>query len=81
MLEGANLKLLSVFCNVNGITRTKIIDEILAERTDLDQLTFLCTHGFLQSTKEEIHDAVEGCFTEQLVQTTDRQLLSLRALE
>ena len=64
VLEDANLKLSSVFSNVNGVTCTKIIDEILAGRTDPDYLTSLCTHGRLQSTKEEIHDAVEGCFTE-----------------
>lgn len=80
VLEDANLKLSSVFSNVNGVTCTKIIDEILAGRTDPDYLTSLCTHGRLQSTREEIHDAVEGCFTEHhkfMLQSIRRSISSL----
>lgn len=80
VLEDANLKLSNVFSNVNGVTCTKIIDEILAGRTDPDYLTSLCTHGRLQSTKEEIHDAVEGCFTEHhkfMLQSIRRSISSL----
>ena len=64
VLEDANLKLSSVFSNVNGVTCTKVIDAILDGHTDPDYLTSLCTHGKLQSTKEQIHDAVEGRLTE-----------------
>lgn len=64
VLEDANLKLSSVFSNVSGVTCTKVIDAILDGNTDPDYLTSLCTHGKLQSTKEQIHDAVEGRFTE-----------------
>lgn len=64
VFEDANLKLLSVFSNVNGVTCTRIIDEILKGNTAPDYLAFLCTHGKLQSSKEQIRDAVEGMFTE-----------------
>ena len=64
VLEDANLKLSSVFSNVSGVTCTRVIDAILDGNTDPDYLTSLCTHGKLQSTKEQIHDAVEGRFTE-----------------
>lgn len=64
VLEDANLKLSSVFSNVSGVTCTKVIDAILDGKTDPDHLTSLCTHGRLQSSKEQIRDAVEGRFTE-----------------
>lgn len=64
VFEDANLKFSSVFSNVNGVTCTRIIDEILKGNTDPDYLASLCTHGNLQSSKEQIRDAVEGVFTE-----------------
>ena len=64
ILEDANLKLTSVFSSINGMTCTKIIKAILEGHTDADYLTSLCTNGHLKSSKEEIHDAVEGIFTE-----------------
>ena len=64
VLEDANLKLSCVFSNVSGVTCTKVIDAILDGKTDPDYLTSLCTHGRLQSSKEQIRDAVEGRFTE-----------------
>ena len=64
VFEDANLKLSSVFSNVNGVTCTRIIDEILKGNTDPDYLASLCTHGKLKSSKEQIRDAVEGVFTE-----------------
>ena len=63
VFEDANLKLSSVFSSITGATCTKVIDAILEGNTDPDYLTSLCTHGKLKSSKEEIHDAVEGCFT------------------
>ena len=64
VFEDANLKLSSVFSNLNGVTCTRIIDEILKGNTDPDYLASLCTHGKLKSSKEQIRDAVEGVFTE-----------------
>ena len=64
VVEDANLKFSSVFSNVNGVTCTRIIDEILKGNTDPDYLASLCTHGKLKSSKEQIRDAVEGVFTE-----------------
>lgn len=40
----------------------------------------MCTHRRLQSTKEQIHDAVEGCFTEHhkfMLKTIRRSISSL----
>ena len=51
VFEDANLKLSSVFSNLNGVTCTRIIDEILKGNTDPDYLASLCTHSKLQSSK------------------------------
>lgn len=64
ILEDANLKLSSVFSSVSGKTCTAVINAILGGHTDADYLTSLCTDKRLKSTHEEIHDAVEGIFTE-----------------
>ena len=63
IFEDANLKLSSVFSDINGVTCTKVIDAILAGSTDPDFLASLCTHKRLKSTQAEIRDAVEGNFT------------------
>lgn len=64
IFEDANLKLSSVFSSIRGKTCTKVIDAVIAGETDPEKLAALCTHGKLKHTREEIQEAVEGCFTD-----------------
>ena len=64
IFEDANLKLSSVFSNIRGKTCTAVIDAVIAGETDPVELSEMCTHWRLKSTREEIAHAVEGCFTE-----------------
>lgn len=64
IFEEANLKLSSVFSNIPGKTCTAVIDAIIAGETNPEILACMCTHWKLKATRQEITDAVEGCFTE-----------------
>lgn len=63
ILEDANIKLSSVLTNVDGATGTKIIKDLIAGKTDVDQL-LEHYHGKMKASKEEVRKALEGRLTE-----------------
>ena len=64
IFEDANLKLSSVFSDVNGTTCTKVIESLLEGENDCEELVKLCQHGNLKSSREELKAALEGNLTE-----------------
>ncbi|MEM1408839.1 MAG: IS110 family transposase [Bacteroidota bacterium] len=62
ILEDANVKLSSVLTNVDGATGTKVINDLIAGKTDADEL-FLHYHGKIKASKEEFRKALEGRLT------------------
>jgi transposase len=64
IFEDANLKLSSVFSDINGATCTKVINSLLEGERDSGELVKLCTHKKLKATREEIRAAVEGNLTD-----------------
>lgn len=62
ILEDANIKLSSVLSNVDGATGTKIINDLIAGKTDVDAL-MVHYHGKLKATKQEVRKALEGRLT------------------
>lgn len=61
-LEDANIKLSSVLTNVDGATGTKIINDLIAGITDVDEL-LRHYHGQMKASKEEVRKALEGRLT------------------
>jgi transposase len=62
ILEDANIKLSSVLTNVDGATGTKIINDLIAGKTDVDDLLHHY-HGKMKASKEEVRKALEGRMT------------------
>jgi transposase len=62
ILEDANIKLSSVLTNVDGATGTKIINDLIAGKTDTDGL-LMHYHGKMKASKEEVRRALEGRLT------------------
>jgi transposase len=63
IFEDANLKLSSVFSDVNGVTCKKVIESLLEGEGDSEELVKLCTNKKLKASREEIKAAVEGNLT------------------
>ena len=63
VLEGGNIKLSSVLTNVDGVVGTKIIDSLIAGKTDIDDLMQFY-HGKIKVSREEFRQALEGHLTE-----------------
>ncbi|MBK6263906.1 IS110 family transposase [Marivirga sp. S37H4] len=62
ILEDANIKLSSVLTNVDGVTGTKIINDLIAGTTDVNEL-IVHYHGKMKASKEEVRKALEGRLT------------------
>lgn len=62
ILEDANIKLSSVLSNVDGAVGTKIINDLIAGKTEPDQL-LQHYHGKMKASKEEVKKALEGRLT------------------
>ena len=63
ILEDANIKLSSVVSDTFGVSATKIIDALLAGKTDVEELANLC-HGRLNSKKPQLKEALNGILSE-----------------
>lgn len=62
ILEDANIKLSSVLSKVDGAVGTRIIDDIIAGKTDPGELS--CHyHGKMKASKEDLKKALEGRIT------------------
>lgn len=62
-LEDCNIKLSSVLTNVDGATGTKIINDLIAGKTNVEEL-IKHYHGKMKASKTEVKKAVEGRLTE-----------------
>ena len=62
ILEDANIKLRSVLTNVDGVTGTKIINDLIAGKTEVKGL-LKHYHGKIKASKEEMALALEGKLT------------------
>lgn len=62
ILEDANIKLSAVLTNVDGAVGTKIIDDLIAGKTDAEAL-LKHYHGKIKATKENFKKALEGRIT------------------
>lgn len=62
ILEDANIKLSSVLTNVDGVTGTKIINDLIAGETNVDAL-LKHYHGKMKASKQEVRRALEGRLT------------------
>ena len=62
ILEDANIKLSSVLTNVDGVTGTKIINDLIAGETKVDAL-LKHYHGKMKASKQEVRKALEGRLT------------------
>lgn len=60
IFEDANLKLSSVFSDINGVTCSKVIARLIAGESDPDELIKLCNHGKLKADLKDIKEAIEG---------------------
>lgn len=63
LLEDANIKLSSVVSDTSGVTATYLIQGLIGGRKDLEGLIAECYHGKLQSTPEQIKEAITGRLT------------------
>lgn len=59
ILEDANIKLSSVLSNVDGAVGTKIINDLIEGKTDVDGL-MKHYHGRMKASKTEVRQALEG---------------------
>jgi transposase len=64
IFEDANLKLSSVFSDVNGVTCTKVINSIISGKDDPEELITLCKHRNLKTSAAEIKEAIRGHMTD-----------------
>jgi len=63
LLEDANIKLSSVVSDTSGVTASYLIRGLMEGRKDLENLISECYHGKLQSTPEQIKEAITGRLT------------------
>jgi transposase len=63
ILEDANIKLNSVLTNVDGVTGTKIINDLISGKTQVEGL-LKHYHGRIKAGKEAMRKALEGRLTE-----------------
>jgi transposase len=64
ILEDANIKLSSVVSDMSGATAIKLIDGIIAGRTDINELVEENYHGKLSASKSDLKKAMTGRLTE-----------------
>ena len=64
ILEDANIKLSSVVSDTSGMVATRLIDGLMAGRTDLGELIRECYHGRLKASQSELLKALTGRVTE-----------------
>jgi transposase len=64
ILEDANIKLSSVVSDTSGAVATRLIDGLIAGRTDLDQLIRECHHGKLKASQADLLKALTGRVTD-----------------
>ena len=62
ILEDANIKLSSVLTNVDGAVGSRIIDDLIAGKTDINGL-MQHYHGHIKASKEEFRKALQGRLT------------------
>lgn len=62
ILEDANIKLSSVLSNVDGVVGTKIIDDLIAGKTSVEEL-IKHYHGKMKASKSEVKQALQGRLT------------------
>lgn len=62
ILEDANIKLSSVLSNVDGAVGTKIVDDLIAGKTQVQEL-LKHYHGKIKASREEMGKALEGRLT------------------
>ena len=62
ILEDANIKLSSVLTNVDGAVGSRIIEDLIAGKTDVDGL-MQHYHGKIKTDKEEFRKALQGYLT------------------
>lgn len=62
-LEDANIKISSVVSDTSGVTATYLINGLIQGRKDLDKLIEECYHGRLQSSPQQIKEAITGRLT------------------
>ena len=60
ILEEANIKLSSVVSDTSGTVATKLIDGLIAGRTDLEAMIDECYHGKMKASKAELLKAITG---------------------
>jgi transposase len=63
VLEDSNIKLSSVVSDTSGVTASYLINGLIAGRKDLENLIAECYHGKLQSSPEQIKEAITGRLT------------------
>ena len=63
VLEDANVKLSSVVSDTSGVTATYLINGLIEGRKDLDDLISECYHRKLQSSPQQIKEAINGRLT------------------
>ena len=64
ILEDANIKLSSVVSNMSGATAIKLIDGLIAGRSDIPELIDETYHGKLKASKEDLKKAMTGRVTD-----------------
>ena len=64
ILEDANIKLSSVVTDTSGAVATKLIEGLMAGRTDLEALIVECYHGKMKASKAELLKAITGRMTD-----------------
>jgi transposase len=64
ILEDANIKLSSVVSDMSGVTAIKLIDGIIAGRTDINELVEENYHGKLSASKGDLKKAMTGRLTD-----------------
>jgi len=64
ILEDANIKLSSVVSDMSGATAIKLIDGLIAGRTDINDLVEENYHGKLSASKSDLKKAMTGRLTE-----------------
>jgi transposase len=63
ILEDANIKLSSVVSDTSGAVATKLIEGLIAGRTDLEAMIDECYHGKMKASKAELLKAITGRMT------------------
>lgn len=63
ILEDANIKLSSVVSDTSGAVASKLIEGLIAGRTDLEAMIDECYHGKMKASKAELLKAITGRMT------------------